>query len=174
MADGSENTPTPAESEDNTPAPAETAPEASFTREDLDRIADERAQAALDAYRQEQDQLQATRDAELAAARSRLHEMAVRERVAELETAGHAPAVIAAAREIMLADERGEPVLSLSREDGDVSLSATEIVTTILDSLPQTALSMNEIFVENLARKPEIEGTVEARADRLEAFIKGE
>jgi hypothetical protein len=174
MADGSENTPTPAEPEDTTPAPAETAPEASFTREDLDRIADERAQAALDAYRQEQDQLQATRDAELAAARSRLHEMAVRERVAELETAGHAPAVIAAAREIMLADERGEPVLSLSREDGDVSLSATEIVTTILDSLPATALSMHEVLVESNGRKPEQEGTVEARADRLEAFLKGE
>ena len=100
--------------------------------------------------------------------------MAVRERVAELETAGHAPAVIAAAREIMLADERGEPVLSLSREDGDVSLSATEIVTTILDSLPATALSMHEVIVESNGRKPEQEGTVEARADRLEAFIKGE
>lgn len=170
MADENQETPTPGTEETPAPAPAG---DASFTREDLDRIADERAQAALDSYRQEQEQMQAARDAELAAARSRLHEMAVRERVAELETAGHAPAVIATAREIMLADERGEPVLSLSREDGEVSLSATEIVMTVLDALPPTALSMHEVIVDSKTNNAN-NGDVSARADRIESFIKGE
>jgi len=150
-----------------------TAPstEATFTREDLDRIADERAQAALDAYRQEQEDAQTRRDEELAATRARLHEMTVRERVAELEAAGHAPAVVNVAREIMLADVRQETALSLTRDGEELSLSATDIVTEILGAIPETALTRTEIPVGNGNGDSE---TVEARADRLSSFLKGE
>lgn len=171
MADGNapEGTPTP----EPTPVAPDPEPQASFTREDLDRIADERAQAALEAYRQEQEQQQETRDAELAAARGQLHEMAVRERVAELEAAGHAPAVIQLAREYMLADVRSESMLSLSREGEGVSLSATDIVTEILGALPPTALTRtDENFVT--VSNGDSGDDVKARADRIEAFVKGE
>jgi len=145
---------------------------ASFTREELDRIADERAQAALDAYRQEQERAQLTRDEELAAARNQLHEMAVRERIAELETAGHAPAVLQLAREYMLADVRHESMLSLTREEGEVQVSATDIVTEFLSVIPATALTRtDEVFVS--PKNPVREDSVEARADRFEAVLNG-
>lgn len=168
MADGNgsqEGTP------EGTPTPNE---EATFSRADLDRIADERAQAALDAYRQEQEDAQTRRDEELAATRARLHEMTVRERVAELEAAGHAPAVVTAAREIMLADVRQQPALSLTRDGEELSLSATDIVTEILGAIPETALTRVEIPVGAVSNGNGDSETVEARADRLDAFIKGE
>lgn len=173
MADGNDNQ-TPAG--EVTPAPP-AAPEEPVTlsREELDRIADERAQAALDAYRQEQEESQRTRDEELAATRRQLHEMTVRERIAELEEAGHAPAVVRVAREIMLADVRHEPVLSLTREDGEVSLSASDIVSEVLGAIPETALALTklEFPVGSGNGTPESED-VPARADKIIAFAKGE
>ena len=165
MADGNSNEETQEEHEEE---------QLSFTREDLDRIADERAQAALDTYRQQQEEEQRVRDEELAAARMQLHEMAVREHIAELEARGHAPTVIKAAREIMLADVRHEPVLSLSREDGEVSLSATDIVSTILNAIPETAFSKNELVVDFGSGTNGSSESVEARADRIISFVKGE
>ncbi len=178
MADGNSTEGTPApESTEGTPAPAP-APVAdeqmTLSREEIDRIAEERAQAALDAYRQEQEARQQSSEEELAAARNQLHEMAVRERVAELEAAGHAPAVIQVAREIMLADVRREPAVSLTREDGEVSLSATEIVSEVLNALPESALTREQEPVFALANTNGDGGDVTARADRMERFIKGE
>jgi hypothetical protein len=171
MADGNAPEGTTPEPE---PVAPEVEPQASFTREDLDRIADERAQAALEAYRQEQRQQEENRDAELAAARNQLHEMAVRERVSELETAGHAPAVIQLAREFMLADVRHESMLSLSREEGEVQVSATDMITELLGALPPTALTRTD---ENYVPVPNPSANgddVNARADRIEAVLKGE
>lgn len=170
MADGNSNEETQETTEEST----STTEMAAFSREDLDRIADERAQAALDAYRQQQEEEQRTRDAELAAAREQLHEMAVKERIAELEARGHAPTVVKAAREIMLADVRHEPVLSLTREDGEVSLSATDIVSEILSSIPETALTKSEFIVAPGKATSNGSESVEARAERIISFVKGE
>jgi hypothetical protein len=176
MADNNSNEEVQETTEESTSTETTVAPEiVAFTREDLDRIADERARAALDTYRQEQEEEQRTRDAELAAARGQLHEMAVRERVADLEARGHAPTVVMAAREIMLADVRHEPVLSLTREDGEVSLSATDIVSEILSSIPETSLTKSEFIVApGKATSSNGSESVEARAERIISFVKGE
>lgn len=172
MADGNDTQ----TSEDEVIAPPAT-PEGQVTlsREELDQIADARAQAVLDAYRQEQEEGQKTRDEELAATRRQLHEMTVRERIAELEEAGHAPAVVRVAREIMLADVRHEPVLSLSREEGEVSLSASDIVSEILGAIPETALALTKLeFPVGGSNGAPDSDDVQAQADQIIAFAKGE
>jgi hypothetical protein len=154
-----------------TPKPEE--PVVTFTREDAEKLADERAQAALEAYRQEREEKDKARDDELAASRKRLHEMSVKERVAEFESKGHAPTVIAVAREIMLADVAQEPVLSLAREEGEVQHTATDIVTEMLASFPESALTRVEVPLPNGNGAPDSD-SVDVRADRIMDFIKGD
>lgn len=136
-----------------------------LTREDLDRIADERAQAVLQAYREEQGEENRRREEELAATRRTVHEMTVKERIAELNEAGHAPAVVAKAKEIMLADGGGEQMLSLSREGSEVQLTATDIVTELLSAIPATSLVASQIVVPANGDAPDDDE--EARKNKL-------
>lgn len=153
------------------------APEAealTLTRDELDSIAQERAESVLAAYREEQKEREESLEQELAFSRRRLHEMEVADVVAKLNEAGHAPSVVKTAQDIMLADVKKEPVLSLSREkDGEtteVQLSATQIVTELLDSLPATALDQGQPETADLSRKPE---DSKSRADELYEELYG-
>lgn len=165
MADGKNDTP------DETPAPKESKEEpVAFTREDAEKLADERATAALEAYRQEIAEKDKARDAELAASRRRLHEMSVKEQVAALEAAGHAPAVIKVAQEFLLADVAQEPALSFTREGEEVQPTVTEIVTELLASFPESALTRTEVALPASNGAPDSD-SVTARADRIMEFI---
>jgi hypothetical protein len=101
-----------------------------LTRDDLnDMIAE--------AIRQDRSE----RDVELSQATERLHAMDVRERCAELQRKGHAPTVVAKAREYLLADTRGAEILTLSQEQegGDpveMKLTVSDIVDGLLDAIP--------------------------------------
>lgn len=149
--------------------------EVAFTREDVDRIAQERAQEVLEAYRTEQQEQEQAREAELSATRRQLHTMSVSDKVAKLNSAGHAPAIVKVAKEIMLADERGEAVLSLTRVDEtgskEVKLSATDIVEELLASFPATALTEAEVATPALSNQPE---DAAARADALYEELYGD
>jgi hypothetical protein len=136
-----------------------------LSREDLDQLIAERTEAALTAMREEQ----ANAEAELAATRRRLHEMEVADKIAELN-AQHAPAVVKIAQEIMLADTRKEAVLSLTRESGEVALSATDIVTELLASIPETALKNDAVDPLNLTNAPD---DSKSRADALYEQLYG-
>ncbi len=112
-----------------------------LTRDDLnDMIAE--------AIRQDRSE----RDVELSQATERLHAMDVRERCAELQRKGHAPTVVAKAREYMLADTRGADILTLSQEqdEGDpveIGLSVSDIVNGLLDSIPTTSLTAKQVML---------------------------
>jgi len=126
-----------------------------LTREQAEELAAAKVEEALTAYRQEQEAAAQAHEAQLSAMRQELHERTVKEKVADLVAKGHAPAVIELAREFMLADTKGETVLSLTREDKEMSLSVTEVVSEILDAIPPTALSQTEVEVPTTSRKPE-------------------
>mgnify|MGYP006921284547 CR=1 FL=1 len=72
------------------------------------------------------------------------HERKVKDSVRDLEAAGHVPAVIKVAKEIMLADVSGSDMLTFSEGEGDdeaeVKLSATGIVERLLDAIPENTL----------------------------------
>ncbi len=160
--------------EKETPAPTPDAP-VTLTREDAERMAEEKAQEMLTAYRAEQEERETAQQTEIAAMRRSLHEKDVKEKVSNLVAAGHTPAVVALAKEIMLADETGAEVLSLSRTDEDgtsseVKLSATEIVSELLASIPATALT-NNIETPDLSVKTD---DAKARADALYDSLYGE
>lgn len=150
-----------------------------LTREDLDRIVDERAETKLTAFRQEAKEAEARRENELAATRRQLHVMDVREKVEALNRKGHAPAVVQRAKELMLADERRGEVLSLTRavdgEQKEVKLSATDVVMEVLDAVPETALDVGNIEVPaNSANGGGEKDDAKTRADKLYDELYGE
>lgn len=150
-----------------------TTEEVTLTRADLDRIAEERAEAILSVYRQEQEERDRTREEELSATRRQLHEMSVREKLDQLKNKGHAPALLVKAKELMLADERQTEVLSLTRDEQEIKLSATQIIEELLEAVPETALDLDQVNA-NTTGEPPAQDTDKTRADRLYDQLYGE
>jgi Zeta toxin len=117
--------------------------------------------AAVEAER-EQDRL------ELARSSAEVRELRVERRIAKLQEAGHAPSLLKVAEQIMLADETGDPVLTLSQEDGsDKPLTATAIVEELLAAMPETALTASQPTIPGRA-----EGDGGEQPEDSEAFEK--
>lgn len=114
-----------------------------LTQEELNERINAAAQAAVEelqaSHRTEMDTMQAA----LATERAERRQAQVRDRARDLENAGHAPAVVVRAAEIMLADT-GDTVLELSQEGSDdpVQMTATDIVLSILESFPEEQLNL--------------------------------
>lgn len=137
-----------------------------LTREEMDaQIADAVALALS-----QRDQDQATEMEEM---RRVNRDLLVERKVAAAQAAGHAPAVIKAAREIWLADTRESDILTLSREDGEVTVSATTVVDDLLAAIPATALSRVDHTTGGHSDKPEGESATE-KADAVWAQLHGE
>jgi len=86
-------------------------------------------------------------EAQLSQTQAELHERRVGDKCRELQAAGHAPALIAKAKEYLLADTRGDGVLTLSQKDDDgneqdVKLTVTDVVDGLLAAMPQTSLAV--------------------------------
>lgn len=141
-----------------------------LTQDDLERLVSERVEAGLNAAREsakaEADREREALEMELSRNRRAVHEMKVKERVAEMTAAGHAPSLVKKAREILLADDRHTDVLNLSREDGEVKLSVTDVVLELMAAVPATELTKEQPKVGNFSQEPEEEdSTKKADAD---------
>jgi hypothetical protein len=153
------------EEQEQKDAPKE--PQLTLSRDELDRMVDERASAIVE------DRVKAS-DERLALAERELHRSRVEKRVSELQTAGHAPAVVKAAKAIYDADSGGVTLrlskenaeaLNLSREgEEEASISVSGVVDALLASFPQSSLVVNQPSIPRSADAPDEERTVEDRA----------
>lgn len=148
-----------------------------LTQQELD---DRIAEAARTAAETATAELQASHTSEmqelrgeLATERAERRQAVVRDTARDLESAGHAPAVVVRAAEIMLADN-GDTVLELSQEGSDDPrrLTATDIVLSILEAVPddQLNLARTQGSIGGGSRKPaedEDTRTVDEKAEEL-------
>lgn len=155
---------------------SEETKELQLTRDDLDKIVAERVEtelnAARDAAKAEAAEERKALELELSRNRRAVHEMKVRERVAELSKAGHSPAIVKVAQELMLADDRGETMLTLSREGADVQLSITDVVNELMEAFPKSDITTDAPRKMDLSIKPESgEDSVEAANKDYESLF---
>lgn len=96
-------------------------------------------------------------EVELAQNRREVRELRVAARMRELQEAGHIPAVLTVAEEIMLADNTDTPILALAQEgdDPDIELSATGIVERVLAAFPPTVLTLAQAEIAATTEPPE-------------------
>jgi hypothetical protein len=96
-------------------------------------------------------------EVELAQNRREVRELRVAARMRELQEAGHIPAVLTVAEEIMLADNTDTPILALAQEgdEGDIELSATGIVERVLAAFPPTVLTLAQAEIAATTAPPE-------------------
>lgn len=139
---------------------------ATLSKEDVDamvaaKVAEE-LHAAKEAGKAEALAEREALEIELSQNRRAVHTMHVEKRIGELNAAGYDPAVIKKVQEILLADERRTEVLTLSREDAEVKLSASDIVNEMLSLFPAKDTATGQPKLSASTEKPQSDNSLEA------------
>lgn len=130
---------------------------------------------AITLTREELNKINADREAdrlELSRVTEELHTRKVKERIGDLERRGFVPVVLKEAKAIYLADKASKDMITLSEDDTDVKLSASDIVDRILDALPEETLLKFSEIVKNTHEDPKPED-VQARIDAEIKAMRG-
>jgi hypothetical protein len=124
----------------------------------------------------------AEQQAQLSQTQAELHERTVADKCRDLQSKGHAPALIERAKAYYLADVRGESVLTLSQDkDGEteeVTYTVTDVIDDLLAAMPKTSLAHDAPRHLALAREPGTGGEpktaeeVKETADRVMEDLK--
>jgi len=141
----------------------------------IDERADERAEVRVRELQASQEEEREAHDRsihlELSRLRRRDHEATVKEQVQAHQERGVPVVVLTRAAELMLADTSHEAVLELSQDGEDVSLTATDIVLHLLDSIPAASLHASQpVIARNNGTPPEGEDTRTAK-EKAEELI---
>jgi hypothetical protein len=147
---------------------------------DLERMIDERAEARAQELLAAQEESRERSDREihleLARLRRRDHEATVREQIQLHQERGVPVSVLTRAAELMLSDTSHETVLELSRDGEELSLTASDIVLQMLETIPAVSLHASQPTIPaNLGLAPESDEdgrSVQEKADDLLKDLK--
>jgi hypothetical protein len=95
----------------------------------------------------------------------------VTDQVKAWEDAGRTPALVKVAKDILMSDKEGTPVLNLSEEGQTVKLSASDIVKRLMDAVPGVTLSEDVVTDKDQAggKPADTDETVELSQDQKTA-----